>query len=61
MFLRKGYVYNKEKDRYNLRATNAVDPAASKRAWFNNTVPGKGGKTLNAAIVREDQDGSNRS
>lgn len=62
MYMRKGYKYNKEQDRYTLRATNAVDPATSKRAWFNNTVPCKGGATLNAAIVnREDQDGSVRS
>lgn len=58
MYLRKGYKYNRKQDRYTLRATNAVDPAISKRAWFNNTVPCKGGKTLNAAIVREEQNGS---
>lgn len=62
MFLRKGYKYNKEQDRYTLRATNAVDPATSKRAWFNNTMPGKGGKTLNAAIPeKEDSNGVDRS
>lgn len=62
MFLRKGYKYNKKQDRYTLRATNAVDPATSKRAWFNNTVPCKGGKTLNAAIPeKEDSNGTDCS
>lgn len=62
MYMRKGYKYNRKQDRYTLRATNATDPATSNRAWFNNTVPCKGGKTLNAAIVhKEDQDGSDCS
>lgn len=61
MYLRKGYKYDRKQDRYTLKATNAVDAATSKRAWFNNTVPCKGGKTLNAAIVREEQNGSNCS
>lgn len=60
--MRKGYVYNKQRDRYMLRASNEIDPAAPASVWGKG-VPGKGGMTTNSSILHkeDEKDVPNRS
>lgn len=46
----------KSKKQFTTKLNNATEPAAPATVWGNKAIPGKGGRTHNANIIKKEND-----